>query len=165
MSTIESQPDVQAKSGTAQHLLNPQAAALAPWFHNLHLPDGTQTCPGHWAGDFPAFKWEQLAPHLPGDLHGWRCLDIGCNAGFYTFELAKRGGEVLGIDVDEHYLKQARWACEKFQMTDRVRFERMQVYDLARLDPGERFDLVLFMGVLYHLRYPMLGMDIVCQRV
>ena len=43
----------------------------------------------------------------------------------------------------------------------RVRFERMQVYDLARAD--ERFDLVLFLGVLYHLRYPLLGLDIVSQ--
>src|SRR3712207_5340586 len=83
---------------------------LGPWFHNLHLPDGTQTAPDHWLGDFPSFKWQQLAPHLPQDLTGWSCLDIGCNAGFYTFELAKRGATVLGIDVDERYLRQARWA-------------------------------------------------------
>jgi tRNA (mo5U34)-methyltransferase len=44
-----------------------------------------------------------------------------------------------------------------------VSFERMQVYDLASRDM--QFDLVLFMGVLYHLRYPMLGLDIVCQKV
>jgi tRNA (mo5U34)-methyltransferase len=127
------------------------------------LPDGTQTFPKHWLGDFPRFKWEQLAPHIPQDLSGWSCLDIGCNAGFYSFELAKRGAEVFAIDVDEHYLKQARWACKQFGMTDRVRFERMQVYDLVR--HRQRFDLVLFMGVLYHLRYPMLGLDIVCQKV
>src|SRR3954454_8473608 len=148
---------------TRTETVDDQIRALGPWFHNLHLPDGRQTCPDHWAGDFPAFKWEQLAPHVPQDLSGWTCLDIGCNSGFYSFELAKRGASVLGIDVDDHYLKQARWACEQFEMTSRVRFERMQVYDLARLD--EPFDLVLFMGVLYHLRYPMLGLDIVCQRV
>jgi tRNA (mo5U34)-methyltransferase len=142
---------------------NEQIKALDPWFHNLHLPDGTQTFPKHWLGDFPRFKWEQLAPHIPQDLSGWSCLDIGCNAGFYSFELAKRGAEVFAIDVDEHYLKQARWACKQFGMTDRVRFERMQVYDLVR--HRQRFDLVLFMGVLYHLRYPMLGLDIVCQKV
>src|SRR5205085_10451960 len=70
---------------------------------------------------------------------------------------------------DEGYLRQARWAADRLGFAcragaaDRVRFERMQVYDLARRD--ERFDLVLFMGVLYHLRYPMLGLDIVCQKV
>jgi tRNA (mo5U34)-methyltransferase len=136
---------------------------LAPWFHNLHLPDGAQTCPDHWLGDFPSFKWNQLAPHIPQDLEGWSCLDIGCNAGFYSFELAKRGATVLGIDLDDRYLAQARWAAQQFNLADRVRFKRMQVYDLARLD--EQFDLVLFMGVLYHLRYPMLGLDLVCQKV
>jgi tRNA (mo5U34)-methyltransferase len=70
---------------------------------------------------------------------------------------------VLGIDLDERYLAQARWASGQFGLRDRVRFERMQVYDLARRE--ESFDLVLFMGVLYHLRYPMLGLDNVARRV
>src|SRR4051812_42919650 len=143
--------------------VHPEAKALGPWFHNLHLPDGTQTCPNHWLGDFPSFKWEQLGPHLPQDLNGWSCLDIGCNAGFYTFELAKRGATVMGIDLDDRYLRQAKWAAKQFSVQDQVRLERMQVYDLAR--HAEQFDLILFMGVLYHLRYPMLGMDIVAQKV
>jgi len=73
---------------------NPRAtqsavAALAPWFHNPHLPDGVQTAPDHFLGDSPTFKWREIAPHLPEDLHGWRVLDVGCNAGFYSFELAR----------------------------------------------------------------------------
>ena len=136
---------------------------LGPWFHNLHLPDGTQTYSDHWLGDFPNTKWQQLAPHIPQNLNGWTCLDIGCNAGFYTFELAKRGAKVVGIDVDDRYLCQAKWAAKQFDLCDRVQFQRMQVYDLAAVD--RTFDLVLFMGVLYHLRYPMLGMDIVTQKV
>jgi tRNA (mo5U34)-methyltransferase len=143
--------------------LHDQIKQLGPWFHNLHLPDGTQTCPSHWLGDFPSFKWQQIAPHIPSDLSGWHCLDIGCNAGFYSFELAKRRATVLGIDVDDHYLAQARWAAERFEVEDRVSFERVQIYDLAHR-PGD-FDLVLFMGVFYHLRYPMLGLDIVAQKV
>src|SRR5215204_4805527 len=92
-------------------------ASLGPWFHNLHLPNGRQTCPDHWAGDFPAFKWNDLAPHVPRDLSGWSCLDIGCNAGFYTFELARRGATVLGIDLDEKYLAQARWAARRLGLS------------------------------------------------
>jgi tRNA (mo5U34)-methyltransferase len=136
---------------------------LGPWFHNLHLPGGIQTYPDHWFGDFPAFKWAELSPHIPQDLSGWACLDIGCNAGFYTFELAKRGATVLGIDLDDRYLHQARWAAAQLRLEEQTRFEKMQVYDLAHRN--ERFDLVLFMGVLYHLRYPMLGLDIVSQKV
>ena len=133
---------------------------LGPWFHNLHLPGNLETCPDHWAGDFPRWKWLEVAPHLPDDLAGWRVLDIGCNAGFYSFELARRGADVLGIDINPHYLNQARWAVEVFGLST-VRFEQRQVYDLHA--DGERFDLILFMGVFYHLRYPMLALDILAR--
>jgi tRNA (mo5U34)-methyltransferase len=135
---------------------------LSPWFHNLHLPDGSQTAPDHFLGDFPSYKWRDLAPHIPADLTGWRALDIGCNAGFYSFELARRGARVLGIDRDSHYLRQARWAAQQYGLEEKVDFRLMQVYDLAR-EP-EAFDLVLFMGVFYHLRYPLLALDIVAQK-
>ena len=134
---------------------------LGPWFHNLHLPDGTQTAPDHPLGDFPRFKWDEIAPHLPEDLSEWTALDIGCNAGFYSFELAKRGAQVTGIDLDPRYLQQARWAAKRMELDDKVSFRRMQVYDLAR--EGTQYDLVLFLGVFYHLRYPLLGLDAVAQ--
>ncbi len=136
--------------------------ALAPWFHNLHLPNGRVTAPDHPLGDFPAFKWAQIAPVLPADMSGMRALDIGCNAGFYSIAVAQRGAEVLGIDVDEHYLRQARWARERFGLSEQqLTLRQMQVYELARLN--QEFDLVLFLGVLYHLRYPLLALDIVAR--
>lgn len=136
---------------------------LGPWFHNLHLSDTVQTFPQHHFGDFPNWKWQQLAPHLPVDLRGWRVLDIGCNAGFYSFELARRGAEVLGIDGNPHFLAQARWAAALLGLDSACRFECCQVYDLARMNG--QWDLVLFMGVFYHLRYPVLGLDIVAEKV
>lgn len=136
---------------------------LGPWFHNLHLPGARQTAPDHPLGDFPSYKWEQVARALPADLTGCRALDIGCNAGFYSFELARRGAHVLGVDHDEHYLRQARWARGQLDPADRVELRQLGVYDLARMT--DEFDLVLFMGVLYHLRYPLLAIDIVAQRV
>lgn len=136
----------------------PTVEDLAPWFHNLHLPDGRQTRPDHPFGDFPAWKWAEIAPHLPADLTGARCLDIGCNAGFYSFELARRGATVVGIDINDHFLRQARWAAGQMGLEDRVTFENRAVYDYARR-PREHFDIILFMGVFYHLRYPMLALD------
>ena len=135
---------------------------LAPWFHNLHLPSGHTTAPHHPLGDFPAVKWRELARALPLDLSGWRALDVGCNAGFYTFELARRGAEVRGIDADERYLRQAEWAADELGLRDRVSFERLQVYELARRT--EQFDLVLFLGVLYHLRHPLLALDLLAEK-
>jgi tRNA (mo5U34)-methyltransferase len=140
-----------------------EIGALAPWFHNLHLPDGRRTAPDHPLGDFPAYKWKAIAPSLPADLTGWSALDIGCNAGFYSFELARRGARVTGVDLDERYLRQARWAGARLGLDDRVDFRAGTVYDLAATD--DQWDLVLFMGVLYHLRYPLLALDVISERV
>jgi tRNA (mo5U34)-methyltransferase len=143
--------------------LDAQVRALAPWFHNLHLPGGVQTAPEHFiGGDFPSFKWREIEPHVPRDLTGWEVLDVGCNAGFYTFELAKRGARVTAIDVDDHYLAQARWAAGVYGLQRQVEFHRMGVYEVPKL--GRRFDLVWFMGVFYHLRYPLLALDLLARR-
>lgn len=138
------------------------AAALAPWFHNLHLPDGAQTAPDHALGDFPACKWREIAACVPADLRGWTVLDIGCNAGFYGFELARRGAQVTAIDVDSHYLGQAEWAARQFGLQGRVTFRQTQVYALAH-EP-EVYDLVRFMGVFYHQRYPQLALDLLRRK-
>jgi tRNA (mo5U34)-methyltransferase len=137
--------------------------ALGPWFHNLHLPDGRETAPSHFLGDFPRRKWLQIEKHIPEDLRGWECLDIGCNAGFYSFELAKRGAHVLGIDTEPLYLNQAKWAANQFQLKNSPTFKQMQIHELAQIE--RKFDLVLFMGVFYHLRYPTLALDTVSRLV
>jgi tRNA (mo5U34)-methyltransferase len=136
---------------------------LQPWFHNLHLPNGVQTAPDHYFGDFPKFKWDDIKKYLPKNLEGMTALDIGCNAGFYSFELARRGADVLGIDLDPHYLRQAKWAAREMGLSGKVSFKQMQVYDLAKMKRS--FDIIIFMGVFYHLRYPMLALDIVAQKV
>jgi tRNA (mo5U34)-methyltransferase len=138
-------------------------AELGPWFHNLHLPDGRETAPDHPLGDFPAFKWRQIEGSLPADLSGTRALDIGCNAGFYAFQLAARGAEVLALDLDEHYLQQGRWAAQFLDPEGRVEFRQGSVYDLVEVEGS--FEVVLFMGVLYHLRYPLLALDVVAEKV
>jgi tRNA (mo5U34)-methyltransferase len=137
-------------------------AELGPWFHNLHLPDGRETAPDHPLGDFPAFKWRQIEGSLPADLSGARALDVGCNAGYYSFRLAARGAEVLALDLDEHYLQQGRWASCHLDPEGRVEFRQGSVYDLV--DVEGTFEVVLFMGVLYHLRYPLLALDVVAEK-
>ena len=83
------------------------------------------------------------------DLTGKTVLDIGCNGGFYSIEMKRRGAErVLGIDHDEQYLEQARFAGEVLELD--IEFRKMSVYELPQL--REKFDVVLFMGVFYHLR-------------
>jgi tRNA (mo5U34)-methyltransferase len=131
--------------------------ALAPWFHNLEL-NGVSTAPSHFLGDYPTVKWRQFCDAIPADLAGKSVLDIGCNAGFYSMEMKRRGAaRVLGVDSDQEYLDQARFAAEVNGLE--IDFQRLSVYELSSL--GERFDIVLFMGVLYHLRHPLLALDII----
>jgi tRNA (mo5U34)-methyltransferase len=136
--------------------------ALAPWFHNMELA-GIPTAPDHFLGDYPASKFERFAPHLPKNLAGKSVLDIGCNAGFYSIEMKRRGASrVLGIDSDERYLEQARLASEVLGFDD-LEFAKLDVYDVGAI--GETFDLVIFMGVLYHLRHPLLALDLIREHV
>jgi tRNA (mo5U34)-methyltransferase len=148
----------QGETGT----LRDRIEALAPWFHNIEL-GGIKTAPDHFLGDYPATKFSRFAHALPADLSGRSVLDIGCNAGFYSVEMKRRGAErVVGIDSDDRYLAQARLATEALGFTG-VEFHKLSVYDVAAL--GERFDLVIFMGVLYHLRHPLLALDLIREHV
>lgn len=143
--------------------LRTRVEALAPWFHNIDLGDGIQTAPDHFLGDYPRFKYANFSHVIPQDLSGKSVLDIGCNAGFYSVEAKKRGAErVLGIDSDERYLAQARLATEALGFSG-VEFRNLSVYDVGAL--GETFDLVIFMGVLYHLRHPLLALDLIREHV
>jgi tRNA (mo5U34)-methyltransferase len=129
---------------------------LGEWFQNLRL-NGVQTAPNHYLGDYPTVKWRAFAHAIPSDLNGWSVLDVGCNAGFYSHEMKRRGAaRVLGIDSDARYLAQARFAAEVAGVD--IEFRQMSVYEVPQLK--ERFDLVLFLGVFYHLRYPLLALDI-----
>jgi len=135
--------------------------ALGPWFHNLNL-DGLWTAPDHFLGDYPSVKWERFRHIIPESLAGLSVLDIGCNAGFYSLEMKRRGADrVVGIDFDTRYLRQAALAAELAGLD--IEFRELSVYEIARL--RERFDWVIFMGVLYHLRHPLLALDMIYEHV
>jgi tRNA (mo5U34)-methyltransferase len=131
------------------------------WFHNIDLK-GVKTAPDHFLGDYPNVKFQSFAHALPSNLEGKTVLDIGCNAGFYSIEMKRRGAKkVVGIDSDERYLAQARFAAEVLETE--IEFRQMSVYDVGTLN--EKFDVVIFMGVLYHLRHPLLALDLLYENV
>ena len=132
--------------------INSRIAEEPYWFHRLRLPGGIVT-PG-WSDP----SVDKL-PHfgLPADMSGMRVLDIGNAEGFFSFEAERRGAaEVVGI---ENYPPMAR----KFEICraafgSHARTYMVNVYDL---NPGAlgTFDLVMFFGVLYHLRHPILALQ------
>ena len=142
-------------------LLARRISELGEWFHNLDL-HGVPTAPHHFLGDFPRIKWQHIAGAIPEDLDGATVLDVGCNAGFYSIEMKKRGAKrVLGIDVDDRYLEQARFAAQTLGFE--IELEKCSVYAADRL--AGQFDYVLFMGVFYHLRYPLFALDKLIKKV
>jgi tRNA (mo5U34)-methyltransferase len=102
---------------------------------------------------------------LPDYLTGKSVRYMGCIAGFYSLVWARRGARrVLGVDHDQTYLRQAEFARAQLGLApQRVEFRQAEVYDLKQL--GEQFDLVLFMGVLYHLKHPLYALEVVTNLV
>src|SRR5436853_3495010 len=136
-------------------------AELGEWFHNLDL-HGVHTAPRHFLGDFPNIKWQPIGKAIPQDLTGATVLDIGCNGGFYSIQMKQRNAKrVLGIDVDDRYLNQARFAAETLGLD--IGFEKRSVYAVDEI--AGQFDYVLFMGVFYHLRYPLYALDKIVKKV
>jgi tRNA (mo5U34)-methyltransferase len=77
-------------------------------------------------------------------------------------EMKRRGADrVLGIDANEMYLAQAQLVAEVNGLD--IELRRLSAYDVGPL--GERFDIVLFMGLLYHLRHPLLAPDLLHEHV
>ena len=132
---------------------------LGPWFHNYEIASGVWTNPlGQSPGvEYPLTRWQLIEPLLP-DVQGKACLDIGCSSGFFSLKLKELGAAyVLGIDSGEQLaaIEQAQFAANTLQLD--VDFRVLSAYDLATI--GRQFDLVLFMGVFYHLRHPLVALE------
>ena len=125
------------------------------WWHSFELPDGTRI---EGVSDLEAQKMRIGQFPIAQDLSGKRVLDIGTWDGWFAFEMERRGAEVVAID---------RWDNPRFhEMRSRLgsRVEYRQV-DVHELSPGTvgYFDIVLFMGVLYHVKHPLLALERVCS--
>ncbi len=123
------------------------------WYQNIDLGNGIQTKSRSIWGeeiDHPRFRWGEVAKAVPSDLKGLSVLDIGCNAGYFSFEAKRRGAHyICGVDSKQEYIEQAKF-CNDVLGFD-VDFRVQTVYDLDKLD--RQFDLVFFVGVLYHCKY------------
>jgi tRNA (mo5U34)-methyltransferase len=132
--------------------LERQIAAETYWFHRIALPGGVVT-PG-WSDP----RTEKL-PYfgLPENLTGLRVLDIGHAEGFFSFEAERRGAhEVIAIDNYPPMVR--KFHICRMALNSRVQSLQTSVYDLHPATFGT-FDLVLFYGVLYHLKHPLLALE------
>jgi tRNA (mo5U34)-methyltransferase len=102
---------------------------------------------------------EELCEHiqLPSDLRGKRVLDIGAWHGAFSFECERRGAsEVIAFSLENPAT--SGFDSLKSVLDSKVKYVTGSVYNLQDYELGT-FDIVLFLGVLYHLRYPLLAVD------
>jgi SAM-dependent methyltransferase len=132
-----------------------QAMSRYVFYHIIQLTDDIAT-PGK-PSHVPAQNL--CMSHLKSlDLKGKRVLDIGCRDGLFSFAAESMGaGEVIGIDND---LSKAATEFLIPFFESRISMVETNLYDLDPASFG-RFDVIIFPGVLYHLRYPFWGLRIV----
>ncbi|HTG45610.1 MAG TPA: DUF1698 domain-containing protein, partial [Verrucomicrobiae bacterium] len=133
---------------------------LEPWFHRIDLGGGIYTKTESVMGepvDHPFGPWQTIQKLLPSDLTGQTVLDVGCNAGFYSFEAKRRGAErVLGVDGQRQHVRQGLFVRKVLGLE--VEFRRLNVYELSPRRVGQ-FDITLALGLLYHLKHPILALE------
>jgi tRNA (mo5U34)-methyltransferase len=133
---------------------------LEPWFHCIDIGNGLATKSRSAVGEpveHPRPTWERVKACLPDDLSGQTILDVGCNAGFYSIEMKRRGAaRVLGIDSQRDLIRQAVFVRKVTQLD--IDYQRMSVYDLDPRDVGQ-FDITLALGLIYHCKHLVLALE------
>ncbi len=126
-------------------------ASRSFWYHTIELDEGLFT---------PGYSDSMSARDLlgwPDRLDGLSVLDIGAAEGFFSFEAERRGARVTA--VDRVHADDSGFALVRDILNSQVTHHQLSVYNLDPKTLGQ-FDYVLFLGVFYHLRYPLLGLDI-----
>lgn len=125
------------------------------WYHSFELPGGHAI-----DGLVPlsTLRHKLSLMPIPDDLRGMRVLDIGAWDGWYSFEMERRGAQVTAVDCVE---------LDTFRhihrlLGSKVEYREMDVMELSPKELGY-FDIVLFLGVLYHLKHPLLSLEKVCE--
>ena len=121
------------------------------WHHRIEV------APGVWTPGLQDTQRLLDQVHLPQDLTGMRVLDIGARDGFFTFEAERRGArEVIALDNEppDH----TGFSIAARLLDSKATYVTENVYSLNPAKFG-RFDLVLCLGVIYHLRHPLLALD------
>ena len=131
------------------------------WFHSMELGDGSHTIsPERTRTE----RRREEACLGKVDLRGKTVLDVGAWDGYYSFAAKRRGAaRVLATD---HFC----WSGEGWGSKDGFEHARarlglqvedleIDVHDLSPETIGGRFDVVLFLGVLYHLKNPLLALE------
>lgn len=124
------------------------------WYHSYEVLPGVHSNGRHVTNAAAIFDTRHK---LPQNLKGKRVLDIGALDGPYSFELESRGAQVTSLDIQHPDVTGYNIAHRARRSS--ARYIQGSVYHLSRLLRGERFDIVTYFGVWYHLKHPILALE------
>lgn len=134
-----------------------EVRALGWWYQHFELPGGVWTGTGGEPSYRPETRWKLFEPYVPVDLAGQTVLDVGGNAGYFSMQMKRRGaGRIVLVEPYREFARQAEFVAKQFGVEIEVVNEDIHTYCLTTED---RFDYVLFLGLFYHLKYPVLALD------
>jgi tRNA (mo5U34)-methyltransferase len=128
-----------------------EVAAVEHWYHRIAVAPGIVTPGLH---DSPAAL---RSMRLPERMDGMRVLDVGARDGFFSFLAEERGARVLAVDAVALDLLEGFLVASRLRGSS-VEYRTMNVYNVSPAKVGT-FDAIFLLGVLYHLRDPMLALD------
>ncbi|MEM7530767.1 MAG: DUF1698 domain-containing protein [Chloroflexota bacterium] len=129
------------------------------WYQRIYLGQNIYTIDGPAA--YHEYVWSVVSNALPSYLDGASVLDIGTNAGYFSIQAKFRGaGRVVGVESIDDYFRQAE-LCRSVWDLD-IDYQLLDAHDVNKID--EIFDIVIFTGILYHLKNPLQVLEEIGER-
>ena len=136
---------------------------LGWWHQDFELPNGVRTGTGKDPSYRPEGRWALIKTHVPEDLSGRSVLDVGGNAGYFSIQMKLRGaGRCVLVEPYREFAAQAANAVGEFGAELEVVNDDVHTYCLTT---EECFDYVLFLGLFYHLKYPVIVLDRLAEMI
>ncbi len=140
-----------------REMIEQEMRSLGWWYQHFEFPNGLRTGNGQEPGYDAKARWNFMVPFVPDNLEGASVLDLGGNAGFFSIQMKLRGASrCVLVDPFVEFNRQAQFAADQFQVELEIVNEDAHTFCLTT---DERFDYVIFLGLLYHLKYPNLVLD------
>ncbi|MBI4459540.1 MAG: DUF1698 domain-containing protein [Acidobacteria bacterium] len=145
------------KTSKSRAEIEKEVRALGWWYQHFALPGGIWTGSGLEPSYRPEGRWKLFEPYIPQDLSGQAVLDVSGNAGYFSIQMKLRGaGRCVLVEPYVEFARQAEFVAREFGVELEIVNEDVHTYCLTTED---RFDHVIFLGLFYHLKYPVLVLD------
>ncbi|MBX2997415.1 MAG: DUF1698 domain-containing protein [Caldilineaceae bacterium] len=149
--SISPEPEIEPSNPPDRESLIALVNSFPYWYQRIYLGQGVYTLP---VVQLHNYVWQTIKTMLPDGFKGASILDVGTNAGYFCIQAKLNGAaQVVGVDFEDRYLKQAE-TCRSIWKLD-IDYRQTDIDQLQLHTMGQRFDLVIFTGILYHLKNPL----------